>query len=92
MQILDLHLTATGTVVVDEKGEILSGDELLAICADKMRREKTLRNDTAVSTVMSNFGLGVALRKMGIRHLLTDVGDRHVMEAMKAAGQALTAE
>ena len=55
-------------VVADERGEILSGDELLAIFAESMHRHETLQNHSVVSTVMSNIGLGSSLRKMGIKH------------------------
>ena len=79
-------------IVVDESGEILSGDEVLAIFANNMRQEVTLKNKPVVSTVMSNIGLGIALREMGIRHIMTDVGDRHVMEKMKTAGAVLGGE
>lgn len=79
-------------IVVDESGEILSGDEVLAIFANNMRQEDTLKNKPVVSTVMSNIGLGIALREMGIRHIMTDVGDRHVMEKMKTAGAVLGGE
>ena len=76
-------------IVVDESGEILSGDEVLAIFANDMRQEETLKNKPVVSTVMSNIGLGIALREMGIQHIMTDVGDRQVMEKMKATGAIL---
>jgi len=79
-------------IVVDDSGEILSGDELLAIFASDMHQKVTLKNKPVVSTVMSNIGLGIALREMGIRHIMTDVGDRHVMEKMKAAGAVLGGE
>lgn len=79
-------------IVVDESGEILSGAEVLAIFANNMSQEETLKKKPVVSTVMSNIGLGIALREMGIQHIMTDVGDRHVMEKMKAAGSILGGE
>jgi len=79
-------------VVVDEIGGILSGDEILAIYADDLRHAETLNNRPVVSTVMSNIGLGIALRKIGIEHIMIDVGDRQVMEKMKAAGAILGGE
>jgi phosphoglucosamine mutase len=51
-----------------------------------------LKNNTVVSTIMSNMGLGRALAEMGIRHVATAVGDRHVMETMVAEGAALGGE
>jgi phosphoglucosamine mutase len=79
-------------IVVDDRGEILNGDEVLAIFADDMRQEESFKNKPVVSTVMSNIGLGIALREMGIEHIMTDVGDRHVVEKMKAAGAVLGGE
>jgi phosphoglucosamine mutase len=71
-------------ICVDERGEILTGDQVLAICAKAYKAADKLDNDLLVSTVMSNIGLGLALRQMGIRHCTAPVGDRHVMEMMKA--------
>jgi len=79
-------------VVVDETGGILSGDEILAIFADDLRRTETFTNRPVISTVMSNIGLGIALRRIGFEHIMTDVGDRHVMEKMKATGAMLGGE
>ena len=69
-------------IAVDEKGHILSGDQIIAICALYLNKHKQLRNKTVVSTVMSNIGLGVALQRVGITHVMSDVGDRYVMEEM----------
>ena len=79
-------------IAVDEKGQILSGDHILLICADLMKRQGRLKNQCAVSTVMSNMGLGVALKKMGIRHEKSKVGDRYVMEKMNACGAVIGGE
>lgn len=79
-------------LIIDEKGEILSGDELLAIFAVNLFRENELKNQTVVSTVMSNIGLGLALKGWGINHLMADVGDRHVAEMMKKNGAILGGE
>ncbi|NNL78702.1 MAG: phosphoglucosamine mutase [Desulfobacterales bacterium] len=79
-------------IAVDETGNILSGDHILAICAWAMKQNKTLKNSIVVSTVMSNMGLGVALKKMGIRHATSQVGDRYVMQKMIAAGAVLGGE
>ena len=79
-------------IAVDETGATVSGDRILAICAEYLHRCGRLGNDTVVSTVMSNAGLGKALRGMGLRHVLTPVGDRHVMEAMRREGAVLGGE
>jgi len=79
-------------IAVDETGQILSGDHILLICADRMKRQGRLKNQCVVSTVMSNMGLGVAFRKMGIRHEKSNVGDRYVMEKMNACGAVIGGE
>jgi len=70
-------------VAVDEKGSVLSGDQILAVCARMLKEQGALKNNLVVSTVMSNMGLRFALKDMGIQHVTTRVGDRYVMEAMK---------
>jgi len=79
-------------IAVDEKGGVLSGDQILAICARDLKQKGRLKNDLVVSTVMSNMGLGVALRNMGIGHEISAVGDRYVMEKMMATGAILGGE
>ncbi|MBE9544120.1 MAG: phosphoglucosamine mutase [Proteobacteria bacterium] len=79
-------------IAVDEKGGVLSGDQILAICAKDLKQKGRLKNDLVVSTVMSNMGLGVALQNLGIRHETARVGDRYVMEKMIAAGAILGGE
>ena len=79
-------------VAVDEKGEVFTGDQILAICAQHFKKNGILQNNTVVSTVMSNMGLGLALKEMGIRHKITAVGDRYVTEKMIEAGAVLGGE
>ena len=79
-------------IAVDETGALLTGDQIIAICAGYLKRRGRLQNDLVVSTVMSNIGLGLALKSMSIRHIQTDVGDRHVMEAMRMHGSVLGGE
>lgn len=79
-------------IAVDETGEVVSGDRILAICARHLLSQSRLKTNTVVSTVMSNVGLSRALREMGVRHLTTPVGDRHVMEALRASGAVLGGE
>jgi phosphoglucosamine mutase len=77
---------------VDEKGAVLTGDQILAICARMMKKEGTLSNNLVVRTVMSNIGLGIALEEMGINSVMTNVGDRNVLEEMRARGAAIGGE
>ncbi len=79
-------------IAVDEKGQILSGDHILLICADLMKRQGRLKNQCVVSTVMSNMGLGVALKEREIHHEKSKVGDRYVMEKMNACGAVIGGE
>jgi len=69
-------------IMVDEKGEVVDGDKLLAMCAIEYKRLGRLSHDTLVATVMSNFGLDIAMKEAGIRVVRTQVGDRYVMEEM----------
>ena len=69
-------------IMVDEKGEVVDGDKLLAMCAIEFKRSGRLSHDTLVATVMSNFGLDIAMKDAGIRVVRTQVGDRYVMEEM----------
>jgi phosphoglucosamine mutase len=66
----------------DENGEIVDGDELLALAAVDLLAQGRLRENTLVATVMSNYGLDAALAERGAKVLRTGVGDRHVIEAM----------
>ncbi|MDY6822620.1 MAG: phosphoglucosamine mutase [Thermodesulfobacteriota bacterium] len=79
-------------VAADETGTILSGDRLLALCANYMKEKGTLAQNTVVSTVMSNIGLTRALTEMDIAHVKTDVGDRHVLEKMLSSGAVIGGE
>ncbi len=69
-------------LAVDENGEIIDGDKLIAICAKSMKEQGTLKNDTAVVTVMSNLGFKYFAKDNGIKMLTTKVGDRYVLEKM----------
>jgi phosphoglucosamine mutase len=79
-------------IAVDEKGTVLKGDQILAICAKMLKEKGTLKNDLVVSTVMSNMGLTVALDGFGVDQEVTPVGDRHVVEAMRSQGAVLGGE
>jgi phosphoglucosamine mutase len=79
-------------IAVDETGQVLSGDHILAICARDMKKKGTLKNNLVVTTVMSNLGFGVALKQMQINHEVAQVGDRYVMQRMIASGAVLGGE
>lgn len=79
-------------IAVDEKGNIVDGDHVMAICGCHMKRQGLLKNDTVVSTIMSNMGLEVALKKAGINMVRTKVGDRYVLEEMLSSGYNLGGE
>ncbi|MFC1843734.1 phosphoglucosamine mutase [Thermodesulfobacteriota bacterium] len=69
-------------IVADEKGNIVDGDQIMAICAEEMLERQKLKNNTLVATVMSNLGLEIAMQRMGGKLVRTQVGDRYVVEEM----------
>lgn len=69
-------------LLVDERGGVIDGDKVLAVCALDMKRRGKLRGNTLVATVMSNLGLREFCRTSGIDLICTDVGDRNVLEKM----------
>ncbi|MBQ7923380.1 MAG: phosphoglucosamine mutase [Clostridia bacterium] len=79
-------------IAIDENGKIISGDHILYILANQLKRKNTLLHDTIVTTVMSNAGLFKALEKAGIHAVQTKVGDRYVYEAMMQEGYLLGGE
>ena len=83
---------ADRVIVIDEKGQIVDGDAVMAMCATRMKRDGELRRDTVVGTVMSNLGLERALDAQGIALVRTPVGDRYVVEAMRKGGFNLGGE
>jgi len=83
---------ADRVIVIDEKGAVVDGDAVMAMCAARMIRDKELRKATVVATQMSNLGLERALRDMGATLLRTPVGDRYVVEAMRQGGYNLGGE
>ena len=89
---LALDGDADRLIVVDEAGRIVDGDQIMAICASYMKKNNTLKNNTIVATVMSNMGLDIAMKKIGVEVLKTKVGDRYVMEAMRKGGYNLGGE
>jgi len=83
---------ADRVVMVDEKGVILDGDQLLALFAQDMVERGVLRGGQVVATVMSNLGLEKALQELGVGLLRTQVGDRYVVDAMREGGFNLGGE
>ncbi|TDO50326.1 MULTISPECIES: phosphoglucosamine mutase [Kribbella] len=79
-------------LAVDANGELVDGDQILAILALAMRDSGRLSNDTVVATVMSNLGFVQAMVRERIAVEQTKVGDRYVLEAMKAGGHKLGGE
>lgn len=83
---------ADRVIMVDEKGKLLNGDHIIAMCALHMKQKKQLKFDTVVVTEMSNFGLEKAMRANGIKVIKTNVGDKYVVEAMRKGGFNLGGE
>lgn len=79
-------------LAVDNNGEIVDGDKIIAILATRMKRDGRLKQDTAVATVMSNLGFIKHMEKRGIKVVTTAVGDRYVLEEMRAKGYNLGGE
>ncbi len=73
-------------IAVDEKGQEVTGDQILLMCALALKEAGKLKNDLLVSTVMSNLGLRIACKKNGFRHHASKVGDRYVLEDMLRLG------
>ncbi len=79
-------------LAVDASGEIVDGDQILAVLALAMREAGELKDDTVVATVMSNLGFVQAMKAAGLGVRQTKVGDRYVLEAMKLSGFTLGGE
>jgi phosphoglucosamine mutase len=89
---ISLDGDADRVIMVDERGEIVNGDHILAICAIHLAKNKQLPQNTIVATQMSNVDLDVAMKKHGIYVVRTDVGDKNVVEAMRQNGYCLGGE
>ena len=83
---LALDGDADRLIVVDEKGELVDGDQLMALIALGMQGRGELRGDAVVATVMSNLGLERRLKQAGLPLVRTKVGDRYVLEEMRRSG------
>lgn len=93
---LDLGLAFDGDadrmLAVDENGELVDGDKVIAICAKRLKDEGTLKKNTAVVTVMSNMGFFKFCKENGIECAKTAVGDRYVLERMLKDGYNIGGE
>ncbi|ANH78761.1 phosphoglucosamine mutase [Candidatus Chlamydia sanziniae] len=79
-------------IMVDEKGHVVDGDMILAICASDLKKKEELCHNRVVATVMTNFGVLRYLEELGIEVLVSPVGDRHVLQAMLEHGATLGGE
>ncbi|MBA3012306.1 MAG: phosphoglucosamine mutase [Proteobacteria bacterium] len=79
-------------IAIDERGNQITGDRLLAICAKFAKEKNRLKSNILVTTTMSNIGLSRALESLGIVHLKSDVGDRKVLEEMGRSGATMGGE
>jgi phosphoglucosamine mutase len=83
---------ADRVIAVDERGQLVDGDEILAIAGIDLHDRKLLRGDAIVATVMSNMGLGRALQPYGISVIETPVGDRNVLDVLEQRNLTLGGE
>lgn len=79
-------------IAVDENGNVVDGDKMLYILANRLKRRGILNNDTVVSTIMSNSGVVASFEKAGIKNVQTAVGDRFVYECMQEKDYSLGGE
>lgn len=89
---LALDGDADRLIVVDEKGKLVDGDAIMAICTSEWVERKELKKKTLVSTVMSSLGLDRAVGRFGVKVVRTKVGDRYVVETMRKNGYNLGGE
>ncbi len=83
---------ADRVIIIDERGNIVDGDQILYMCAREMKEEGLLKGGAVVATVMSNMGLEKALSELGLKLVRTKVGDRFVVEMMRKGGYNLGGE
>ena len=79
-------------IAVDEKGHLINGDHILAICGRHLKNKGKLNKDIVVGTVMTNIGLDIFLKENGMGIEKTDVGDRYILEKMLEEGYSLGGE
>lgn len=92
----DIGVTFDGdadrVILIDHEGNIVDGDQIMAICAMDMKRKSKLQQDTVVATIMSNIGFERAMNDAGIKVLRANVGDRYVIEMMRKGGYGFGGE
>jgi len=79
-------------IAVDEMGNIMDGDHILAVCGTELYKQNKLKNSTIVGTIMTNMGLDLYLKENGMNIVKTQVGDRYVIEEMLNSGYNLGGE
>ena len=79
-------------IAVDEKGCTITGDQIMIICANYLKKHGLLNNNLLVTTVMSNLGLTLACKKYGFKHYASKVGDRYVLQDMLSLGAVIGGE
>uniref|UniRef100_A0A7C4EKC9 Phosphoglucosamine mutase n=1 Tax=Thermodesulfovibrio aggregans TaxID=86166 RepID=A0A7C4EKC9_9BACT len=83
---------ADRTILIDEKGNIVDGDFILCVWANELKKEKKLKKNTVVATVMTNMGVEKYMNENGIKLIRTKVGDKYVVEKMLRGGYNLGGE
>lgn len=83
---------ADRVILADEKGNIIDGDQILAMCAMALKSSNRLKKKTVVGTIMSNMGLEIYLKENGIQLVRTSVGDRYIVEQMRKKKYSLGGE
>lgn len=83
---------ADRVIMIDERGKMINGDHILAICALHMKNKGLLKHNTLVVTQMSNFGLEKKMTEQGIKVIKTNVGDKYVVDEMRKGGFNLGGE
>ncbi len=89
---ISLDGDADRVILADEKGQIVNGDHILAICGLDMKKQGLLKNNTVVTTEMANFGLEKLFKAQGIELIKTSVGDKYVVAEMRKGGHSLGGE
>ena len=79
-------------LIVDDKGEVLDGDRIMAVCAAELKKQNKLRGNAFVATILSNMGLHAYAREKGVEIVCANVGDRYVLEKMLENGYILGGE
>ncbi len=83
---------ADRVIAADERGNLVNGDQVMALLAVHLKKQGKLPSNTLVATVMSNMGLDIAMKKQGIDLIKTKVGDRYVLEKMREENHLLGGE